>query len=158
LFRCPTDGALYRLDGLTLAPTGDAEVPCPRCAGTDFIPRFAHVEKGRCFRCNGYLAIRVKLHRDGTVDHDHLLPIQYWKAPAEQDLTCMLCGLPVAQWPPVVPAHWYGERWVIYWPGPTPQSVIRGTRRKAQNEARRVILAFLPNARIKWIDQTKAAR
>lgn len=94
----------------------------------------------------GQGSIRVRAHRDGTVDHDHQIA---WPSPQDH---CVKCGLPVEDWPPVVIAKWWpstGE-WAIYWPKDGQQLIGGHTRRKAQNEARRLILAKIPNARIKW--------
>jgi hypothetical protein len=94
----------------------------------------------------------MRARPDGTADHEHRLSGEYWKA--DRDRACVVCGLAVADWPPVIPAHWHeGRGWLIYW-GPAEQSWVEGdSRRKAQNAARTAILARLPNARIKWLAQ-----
>ena len=33
--------------------TTPALVPCPRCGGTNFVPRYAHHDRGACYRCRG---------------------------------------------------------------------------------------------------------
>lgn len=134
------------------------EVPCPRCNGTDFVPQFAHVDHGHCFRCGGKGTIRQRLAPDGTVDHDHR--IAGFAFLSEADPPCVLCGLPASEWPPVVPAQWWGDQWEVFLPGQTKYATervfVEGERRKAQREARALILARVPKARIKWIDRTKA--
>ena len=127
-------------------------VTCPRCNGSGFVPRFGYYAKGLCFRCSGTGSITMRAAPDGTADHDHRLAGTYW-AP-EADRACVLCGLAVEDWSPVVPARWCdGQGWLIYWPGGhNEQMLVAGeSRRKAQNVARTAILARLPNARVKWL-------
>ena len=35
-------------------------ISCPRCSGTGELPKFRHIEAGRCFLCNGSKTITVK--------------------------------------------------------------------------------------------------
>lgn len=123
------------------------DVTCPRCGGSGFIPRFGWYAKGLCFRCQGAGKVKMRAAPDGSVDHDHQT---MW--PGCED-RCALCGLPVADWPPVVIAKWWDldARWQVFLPDRHGEDFVAGeTRRKAQNEARRLILGRVPNARIKW--------
>jgi hypothetical protein len=126
-------------------------VTCPRCGGTGLIPRYGHILKGLCFRCNGAKAIRIKARPDGTADHEHRLGGGY---PNFTD-DCGLCHLPVADWPVVVPAHFYGDAYVVYLPvqggAPRVVEVPAETRRKGQVAVRALVAAEVPNFRIKWV-------
>ena len=36
------------------------QITCPRCSGTGELPKFRHIENGRCFLCEGAKVINVK--------------------------------------------------------------------------------------------------
>lgn len=128
------------------------ERKCSRCGGTGRVMRFGHIMRGLCFRCGGVGVVQVRAHRDGSIDHDHQVGM------VEPQDRCVVdgCGLPVQEWPPVVHACWYeaNNTYTVYVPDPGRthrQLFVSGeTRRKAQSEVRRAVLADLPNARIKW--------
>ena len=131
------------------------EIVCPRCNGTDFVPRFSYHDHGHCYKCGGKGTIRVRTMPDGSVDHDHRLA---GYQPGVVDPVCFMCGLPSSQWPPVVPAQWWGDEagWEVFLPPFGRTTFVTGeSRRKAQNAARTLIKATFPSARIKWTDHTK---
>lgn len=136
------------------------EIKCTRCDGSGFVPQFGHILKGLCFRCNGAGTVRVRARKDGTpADCTHQLPMQYWKPEAERSRECIHCGLPLAQWPTVVPAHWYGDCYIVYLPGEYgaqgPIRVYGTDRRKTQSLVRAAVADAVANSKIKWMDRTR---
>jgi uncharacterized phage protein len=41
------------LDGKSAAAEALASGACPRCAGTGYVPQYAHIDGGRCYECGG---------------------------------------------------------------------------------------------------------
>lgn len=89
---------------------------------------------------------------DGSVDHDHRLGGGY---PTFTD-DCGVCHLPVAEWPVVVPAHFWGDFYDVYFPGRTMRVPLKGSRAKTQRDVRALVAAVLPKFRVKWINRVAA--